>query len=58
MSFLESGMQETGKSGVANWHGTKCVKCARWIIGAGKSQNYMGTGQGEYCLSIVLCNLR
>ena len=44
MSLLESGMQKTGKSSVANQHDAKCVKCAWLIIGACKSQNNMGTG--------------
>ena len=50
MSLPENGMQKTWKSSVANQHGAKCVKCAWLITGACKSQNDMGTGQGEYCL--------
>ena len=54
MSLLESGMWKTWKSIVTNQHCAKCVKvCLRDIWGF-KSQNDMGTGQGEYCLSILI----
>ena len=45
---------ENVESSVANQHGAKCVKCAWLIIGTCKSQNNMGTGWGEYCLSVVM----
>ena len=54
MSLLESEKWKTWKSSVANQHGAKCVKCAWLITGACESQNNMGTGQGEYCLSILM----
>ena len=54
MSLPESEMQKTWKSTVANQHCAKCVKaCLRDIWGF-KSQNNMGTGQGKYCLSILV----
>ena len=52
MSLLESGMWKPWKSSVANQHGMKCVKCAWLIIWACKNQNNMGTGWGEYSLSV------
>ena len=48
------GCGKLGKAVVANQHGAKCVKCAWLITGACKSQNDMGTGWGEYCLSILM----
>ena len=54
MALPESMMQKTGKSSVANQHYVKCVKCVSLIIGACKSQNDMGTGHGENCLSILI----
>ena len=50
MSLPESGMQKTWKSIVANQHCAKCVKVCLRDIWDFKSQNDMGTGQGEYCL--------
>ena len=38
MSLLESGMQKTGKSSVANQHDAKCVKCA-WLINWGLQES-------------------
>ena len=54
MSLPENGMWKMWKSSVANQHGAKCIKFAWMIIGACKSQNNMGTGWDEYCLSILM----
>ena len=54
MSLPESGLWKTWESVVSNQHVAKCVKACLRNIGAFKSQNDMGTGQGEYCLSIFV----
>ena len=48
MSLPESGMQKTWESSAANQHGAKCVRNAGMTVWGCKSQNNMGTGQGEY----------
>ena len=54
MSLSESGPWKTWKGGVANEHLVKCIKVCLRDIGFSKNQNNMETGQGEYCLLILL----
>ena len=54
MSLPENGLQKTWESSVANQQFAKCVKACLRDIGDFESQSNMGTGLGEYCLSILV----
>ena len=48
------GWGKLAKSGVANQQFAKSVNACLMGIAGFKSQNNMGTGQGEYCVSIFV----